>query len=98
MMRPLLLVLLAACGSTPAPQQPAPQQPVAQPATAQPTTPPAPEAGCPTDLGAAVGTTCPTEGHACNKRAVQQATGFSNLIVCRQAKWTVVEVPPPAPK
>jgi hypothetical protein len=95
MMRPLLLVLLVACGSTPAPQQPAPQPATAQPTT--PTTPTTPEAGCPADLGAAVGTDCPTEGHACNKRAVQQATGLSNLIVCRQGTWTVVEVPPPAP-
>jgi hypothetical protein len=100
-MRSLLLGLLFACNSksAPAPQPaaPAPQaqaQPLSQP---QPE-PEVPEPGCPEKLGAAVGTDCPTEGHVCNQRAVQRATGLSNLIVCRQGTWTVVEVPPPAPK
>jgi hypothetical protein len=85
----LVLVLVAACGST---SKPSPAAAAAPAPTGSATAP-----ACPDDVATLVGTPCPAENATCGADAARKATGFSNVVVCRNGTWAQVEVPPPPP-
>ena len=62
-------------------------------ATTAPTTDPPGEEACPTDLQAAIGTSCHIDGKTCTGGQTQ----FTHLVMCSSGKWVEMEAPPPPP-
>lgn len=49
---------------------------------------------CPTDLLAARGTACDSDGKTCHGEG---SGSFTHLLMCSHGKWTEMEAPPPPP-